>query len=331
MNGRGCSRDEAECMGAFGDRFRSRPAFFGADARTFDFDTGATNLVPVTAKAPALTAEQQRKAIAGKLAFNAATVSAAAAKTSVINQPYLATRAAADAEQVRQSNLASQSAVNLKGTGAWNFAGQDYGLLPVAAKIIVPLIATAATGGLAAPSVLAAAKSVASAKASVASGDIKGTVSLVKQADSLVTQAKAGVDSAKAVIADTVAAASAGIPDAKNGLALLVGVDTARDVPIQPTGSPIRSLQDALASSAAGRAPMPAPAAAFVRPAGTVAAVKPKAVQASVWSSMAPSDAAPSTDPKYLVLDSGQVLSGDYAKQAVPGFLVRFNGSVVRQ
>lgn len=378
MKGPGCSRDEAECMGAFGDTYRRRPmqpAVFGLDARTIDFDTGQTNLKPITGQAPALTAAQMAAAAAGRTAFNTNVVRASAAATSVANLPFMSTRtvlpaanrdlAAENAAYAKANSggilgilnvvkapVQAQVAAKLQAAGATPAQVALYNQAATAAKptaadigkgvvksaiIMAPLVAApvlAAAAPVLLPALAPIVKPAISLVRDFVTPDAVASVkSAVNSADRLITDAKAGVTSAQQTISDTQKAAAAGVADAKRGLSVLTSVDVARDAPLQKDGTQLRAIQDILASSSTGREPMPAPGAAFVRPAGTVATLAPKAIKASVWTSFDPATtgAPPSTDPKYLVLDSGQVLSGEFAKQAVPGFVVRFNGSVVRQ
>lgn len=339
------SRDETE-IGSFGD----------VDARSADFSTGQTTLAPTTGLLAPLTAAQLAKSAAGRAAFNAGTLAANATTTRNLNllgkdlsaatldDSYAHQRAVADRAAIASSNRDAAAAVAAdKNQGAWNFAGLDFGLLPAAAKVAVPLIATAATGGLAAPALLPAIKQIGSAatsaKATIATGDIKGTVSLVKQADNVITRAKAGAADAKALIDNTVKEATGGNSDAAAGLFVLKMVDRARVYNATKAGAP-------LAPAAVNATAAVLPRMAFSEPAfSTVVqpAVAPRAVPlAPLAKSIAPSDdslaalqrytrSALPTDPKYLVLDSGQVLANELARQLAPGWLVRFDGQVLRQ
>jgi hypothetical protein len=324
----------------------------GTDARTLDFETGQTTLAPSTAAAPAavpLTAAQ-------KAARGAAIVNARDTATRNLNMlgldqkagtgdSYAEQYAAYIKDATAQSNREAAAMVAAdKNQGAWNFKGLDFGLLPAAAKVVVPLIATAATGGLAAPSLAPALKglssAVSSAKGTVATGDIKGSVSLIKQADGLITKAQAGVKDAKSTIDATINAALAGYKDAQTGATALLATDAARVAAGTPDGVPLHAT--AIGTAATSILPRQGfTGSAF--PSVVQPAVVARSVPlAPLAKGIAPDDtsiaalqrytrAALSTDPKYLVLDSGQVLANELAKQVVPGWLVRFDGAVLRQ
>jgi hypothetical protein len=249
--------------------------------------------------------------------------------------PYEALRAATDRDTLDESNrfaAAEAAADKASGaSGAWSFRGLDFGLLPVAAKVIVPLVATAATGGLAAPSLEPALKALAAAKARVATGDIRGDISLVKQADDLITKAQNGIDAAKAKISDTLAAAASNVPDAMHGLDVLVAVDAARVAQGVPDGVSSGAALPRLGFNGSAF-PTVAPRPVLPRAAPTpllASGVDPSAAALAALQRYTVS--AQPTDPKYLVLDTGKVFANEAARQALPGWLVRFDGAVLRQ
>ncbi len=324
----------------------------GTDARSLDFTTGQTTLATSTAAAPAaapLTAAQT-------VNRNATLLAARDTTTRNINNLGLDQKAGTGdsyAEQyasyirdaTAQSNREARAMVAAdKNQGAWNFKGLDFGLLPAAAKVVVPLVATAATGGLAAPSLAPALKGLSSAassvKGTVATADIKGSVNLVKQADALITRAQAGVADAKSTIEATINAALAGYKDAQTGATALLATDAARVAAGTPDGVPLHATAiGTAATSILPRQGFTGSAFPSVAQPATIARAVPLAPLAK---SVAADDtnlaalqrytrSAQPMDPKYLVLDSGQVLANELARQVVPGWLVRFDGAVLRQ
>ncbi len=221
------------------------------DARTLDFLEGSGAPLAVDWKAPDLTAEQLAASAAGRASFTLNQIRADAAKTAAINVPYTQIRAATNEATVLASNYVSTLPIMHQGEGAWNFGGQDYGLLPVAVAVIAPLVAIAATGGLAAPAVGALwkqMKSTAKAATAVRSyGDIKGVVDQVGDIKARVLKvpnlvkdnfiaAQATADrilsdpsiDGHAIIANTQALASTGDIDAQRGAVILAQVAGAR-------------------------------------------------------------------------------------------------------
>lgn len=237
------------------------------DARTLDFLENSGPLA-VDWKAPDLTPEQMLRAAAGRASFELNQQRATAAATSVRNIPYSSIRAAEDRNTIAASNYVSRLPIMHQGEGPWNFAGMDLGLLPVAVAVVVPLIATAATGGLAAPSVAASWKqlkgTVHDAQHMNSIGDIQGVVGEVKAqaqafkvpdliADEMVAAhvvadqilGNGSVNDAHAIIANTQALALAGDPDAQRGAVILAKVAGARKTAGTPFGQPLMPVHTA--------------------------------------------------------------------------------------
>ncbi len=196
------------------------------DPRTLDFTTGQTNLsatggVKAAIVAPVvLTADQQ-------YAANAARIRADVAKTSVINQQYTRDRAAADQASLVQNNEIAALPIMHAGSGAWNFAGQDWGLIPLGAKVLATgaaVIATAGTAGAA----IAAGGITAASIGSVVTAD--GIVAAAAQAGGKKAQ------EAKAVIDGTKRLAAGGDIDAQKGLATIAAVTADRAQKAVPVG-----------------------------------------------------------------------------------------------
>jgi hypothetical protein len=237
---------------------------FGEDARTDDFlGGGGTGALQYAPKAPDVSLEELTKAAANRAVFDAA---ANKAKAIQLNNAYQIDRGAADSDTLRRSNLDASA--------SWNHVGIDWGLLPAAAEIIVPLIATAATGGLAAPSVYASYNKLKNISS------IKDAVSAVNEAQHDVASVKAtfkvpdlrdpadlsavhaiadqiigdkNVKTAQQIISNTLALASTGDVDAQRGALILsqvagvrtqtgVGIGQSLSVPTVPQSALIASL-----------------------------------------------------------------------------------------
>lgn len=233
------------------------------DARTADFIEGSGTALPVDWKAPDLTPEQMARAAAGRVAFQQNANRTTAEATSVRNVPYDQIRAADDAETLAASNAVSRMPIMHQGEGAWNFAGLDLGLLPVAVAVVVPLILTASTGGLAAPSVAASWAKLKKTYKDVQSidsfKDVETVVGEVKDlqetafkvpelvgdemvaahvaADQLLSNPN--ITNAHQVIANTQALAFAGDIDAQRGAVILAKVAGARNMGRIPFGQPL--------------------------------------------------------------------------------------------
>ncbi len=292
---RNFSRDETE-FGGFGDR-PGRPAVFGASvATTSDFFTGQT-IAPPAAKAPPAPKGYVPGAAAAR-----AKLDATSALTYNRNVAYRKSRAADDRAAIAANNRIARA--------DWNTANIDWGLLPAAAATIatvaapyaIPAIAAAAgpVVAAAAPIIAAAAPVIKSvARSPAAAATVKAADNLLATAD---TATAAGAK-ARATLNDTIKAAQSNQPGAVTGLAVLATVAADRAATSTPAG---------------------VSRAAFV-PAQTLA---PRAAATTIKRAPTP---ASSTAPKYLVLDSGQVLAGLDAAKVLPGWLVRFDGRVVRQ
>lgn len=207
------------------------------DARKYDFLEGGGTL-EYAPRAPAVDAVAMEKA---RLLRASQTIRDTAAKTSARNTTYREERRLADQQAVITSNISASSPEMLKGTGAWNFAGQDWGLLPAAARVTTELVAIAATGGLAAPVVAAEWNKVktvieGTAKIDSVSDAVATGRAILKVPDVIGDQmmaAQAAADQilkadARDVVAATQAAALAGDIEAQRGAVILAKVAGAR-------------------------------------------------------------------------------------------------------
>lgn len=182
----------------------SAPSGTGIDPRTADFLTGQTLALPAVKPVPMTPAQQ--------LAANADQVRRDAEQASVINAQYRKDRAAADQDTLRMNNVIAVAPWNTKGSGAWNFAGQDWGLIPLGAQVLATGAAIIATAGAAAPVIAGGAASIA-------------TLSSVVTADALLAKASSlGGEKAQVAIDATRKLAAGGDIDAQKGLTLLATV-----------------------------------------------------------------------------------------------------------
>lgn len=303
------SRDETE-FGSFGDRPGRRAVFGASVATTADFFTGQT-IAPPAAKAP----PPPKGYVPGATAARAAlTKSATLTANRNISGGYRAARAADDKAAIAANNRIANA--------SWNTANIDWGLLPAAVATVATVAAPYALPAIAAAAgpVVAAAAPVLAAAAPVIKSIAKSpaAASTVKAADHLLATADTATAAgakARATLNDTIKAAQTNQPGAVKGLAVLATVATDRAA----TGT---------AAGAPGRASFaPTELLNPVRPVTTIKrAVAPPP---SIFTTIALDGV--STAAKYLVLDSGQVLAGLEAAKALPGWLVRFDGRVVRQ
>jgi len=204
---------------------------FGEDARTYDFlETGRTDLV-YDPRAPGLTPAQIEAMEYARVARTAQENREKARKTAQRNETYDVLRAQSDQKAIAFNNyIANQP---------WNKAKIDWGLLPAAAKVTLIAVSTAATGGLAAPSVATLWSDVKKGIGSIDSaGDAAKTAFKVKDyvedefiaanaaADRILSELN--VENAKGVIANTQALAIAGDVDAQRGAVILAKVANER-------------------------------------------------------------------------------------------------------
>lgn len=228
------------------------------------------------------------------------------------------------------------------------------------AIMLAPIVATAGGGALlAAPAVAAAApfaKSVISSAAPVARG-VAPIVASAKPLVSSALQIKAPTSINPALIAAAAAAGHISVDAAKKMIAGQAAVSAPAPAPAKPAPAPAKPAP----------APAPAPAmtpgalqmltntlVSLIRTQKTAAASATVQKMFDAAASKLPSSAANnaaraaqqarlddarrevglvplSNVVKYLVLDSGQVLSDQAAQQKLSGFAVRVDGSVARQ
>lgn len=194
------------------------------DARKYDFlETGRTDL-EYAPQAPPLSEEQLALLDTGRAWWERR-------KKDEIDAEYSVVRAASDQAALKYNTEISQA--------PWNKAKIDWGLLPAAAKITGTLIATAATGGLAAPAVGTLWSDVKKGLKSIDSvGEVADTAFKVKDyvGDQFVAANAAAdrilgdlnVKDSAGIIANTQALAITGDVDAQRGAVILAKVAGAR-------------------------------------------------------------------------------------------------------
>jgi hypothetical protein len=313
-------------------RVSSAPSGTGMDPRTADFLNGQTLALPAVKPVP-MTPEEQRAA-------NAARIQRDAEEGSVINAQYRKDRAASDQDALRLNNVIAVAPWNTAGSGAWNFAGQDWGLIPLGAQVIATGAAIIATAGAAAPVIAGGAASIA-------------TLSSVVTADALLAKASSlGGEKAQAAIDATRKLAAGGDIDAQKGLTLLATVAADRvskGVPdgVTQTKAALQPLAlNPILAAATGGQPMTvrndAGGTGGTLTADQLAAARPKyAVISSAKApdprlavdtlALTPAAAAAAADARlrWTVLDSGKLYRGAAPSKSGGQFRVYDSGRVV--